>query len=194
MVVAIMEPETLSRKRKLFTTEAQVPDKGAIPDLPLNAKINVTHRSFTAEQINDIDPAERSMIMQIVTYCCHTIAKKHRQVVVTVSESTASVCDIPFKCFSVHAKFPTDVIYKKTDWDRIQQINATFIRDIRGIREADGNALDMNVFSTKNKFAIKDIIITHIHQEHVVINTYENDIEDGRGGAKRPRSSSTSSS
>jgi len=177
------------KKRKIFSSNDDEA-RTVIPDMPMNAKINVTQRSFTAEQINDIDPAERSMIMQIITYCCHTIAKKHRQVVVTVTECTEMVENIAFKCFSIHAKFPIDVIYKKTDWDRIQSINTTFIRDIRGMREVDGNGLDMNVYSTKNKFVLKDIYITHIHQEHIMINTYESDIEDGRGGAKRPRSSS----
>ena len=185
-----MEP---TKKRKIFTTEAPIIDKNTIPDLPPNAKIHVTQRSFTAEQINDIEPGDRSIIMQIVTYCCHTIAKKYRQVSIIVDESSAVVSDVHFKCYAVRAKFPPDVIYKKVDWDRIQQINATFIRDIRGIREPDSNVLDMTVYSTKNKYAIKDIFITHIHQEHVIINTFENDIEDGRGSAKRPRSSSTSS-
>lgn len=183
-----------SRKRRVFTSDEQEQKETVIPDMPANAKVHVVHRSFTAEQINDIDPAERSMIMQIITYCCHTIAKQYRQVVVTVTENTKEVANIPFKRYTVYAKFPMDIIYKKTDWDRIQAINTTFIRDIRGIREVDGNALDMNVYSTKNKFAIKDIFITHIHQEHIIINTYENDVEDGRGCAKRPRSSSTSSS
>lgn len=189
-----MEPEATQRKRKLFTNEQKQPDSLVIPDLPPNARLVVSQRSFSMEEINDLPPGDRAIVMQVVTYCCHTIAKQIRLVSVSITETTHFVAEVPFKCYVAYAKFPMDMnVFKKHDLDRLQAINATFVRDLRTIREADGNAIDMNIYSTTNKFAIKDLFITHIHQEHVILNTYENDIEDGRGNAKRPRSSSVSS-
>lgn len=189
-----MEPEVSARKRRVFTNEQKQPESLVIPDLPPNARLVVTQRSFSMEQINDLPAGDRAMVMQVITYCCHTMAKQVHPVSITVTETTVYVKEISFKCYVAYAKFPIHMnVFKKCDLDRLQGLNATFIRDLRTIRETDGNAIDMHIYSTTNPFAIKDIFITHIHQEHVIINTYENDIEDGRGNAKRPRSSSVTS-
>lgn len=156
-------------------------------DIPKN--VTFTQRSFTPEQLQDILPADRGMIMNILTYCCYSIAKRHIGVetTVTLHEEIEPKTGIILKKYLIYASFPIDTLINSDHILDILTINPLFINPIIYLRDKEATSIAIPVFSTANPIAIEQGKITLMNYKRILIRTDDTEDDHQRGSVKKIR-------